>query len=284
MVDQPMRGVRIVEVAQFTFTPSAGAVLADWGADVIKIEHAEAGDAQRGLLTGMGGATAGSFHPLMEHPNRGKRSIGLALEVPSGHDVLMELVRSADVFLTNFLPDARRRLRIEVEDIRAVNPNIIYARGSGHGQRGPDAEKGGYDGSTFWCRTGSAMGRHSARQPASDRDARWRLWRLTRRYDDCWGDCRCTLFPRTNKGTIRRRRLPHECRCMGHGPISRHLINDRPGDASGSAQRASKPGRQSHHRPLPDLRRTLDQLHHAPARTVLRRCVQAPRHRASPRR
>jgi len=68
----------------------------------------------------------------------------------------MDLCKDADVLLTNFLPDARRRLRIEVEDIRKANPNIIYVRGSGHGQRGPDAEKGGYDGSTFWCRMGSA--------------------------------------------------------------------------------------------------------------------------------
>jgi crotonobetainyl-CoA:carnitine CoA-transferase CaiB-like acyl-CoA transferase len=153
---QPMKGVKMVEVAQFTFTPAAGAVLADWGADVIKIEHAETGDAQRGLRLGTGGAAEGSFQPLMEHPNRGKRSIGLALETPEGHAVLMDLVRDADIFLINFLPAARRRLKLELEDIRAVNPNIIYVRGSGHGQRGPDAEKGGYDGSTFWCRMGSA--------------------------------------------------------------------------------------------------------------------------------
>ncbi len=146
----------MVEVAQFTFTPSAGAVLADWGADVIKVEHAVTGDAQRGLRLGTGGAAEGSFQPLMDHPNRGKRSIGLALETPGGHDVLMDLVRDADIFLINFLPDARRRLHLEVEDIREANPNIIYVRGSGHGQRGPDAEKGGYDGSTFWCRMGSA--------------------------------------------------------------------------------------------------------------------------------
>jgi crotonobetainyl-CoA:carnitine CoA-transferase CaiB-like acyl-CoA transferase len=80
----------------------------------------------------------------------------LALETPGGHAVLMDLVRDADIFLINFLPDARRRLKLELEDIRAANPNIIYVRGSGHGQRGPDAEKGGYDGSTFWCRMGSA--------------------------------------------------------------------------------------------------------------------------------
>jgi crotonobetainyl-CoA:carnitine CoA-transferase CaiB-like acyl-CoA transferase len=158
MVLQPMRGVNVVEVAQFTFAPSAGAVLADWGADVIKVEHAVTGDAQRGLTIGAGGAAEGSFQPLMEHPNRGKRSIGLALEIPSAHAVLMELVRDADVFLTNFLPDACQRLHIEVDDVRSVNPNVIYVRGSGHGQRGPDAHKAGYDGSTFWARTGSAWG------------------------------------------------------------------------------------------------------------------------------
>jgi len=155
---QPLKGVKVVEVAQFTFTPSAGAVLADWGAEVIKVEHAVTGDAQRGITIGAGGAAAGSFQPLMEHPNRGKRSIGLALEVPSGRDVLLELVRDADVFLTNFLPSARTKLHIEVEDLRAVNPKLIYVRGSGHGNRGPDADKPGFDGSTFWSRSGSAWG------------------------------------------------------------------------------------------------------------------------------
>ena len=94
----------------------------------------------------------------MEHPNRGKRSIGLALEVPSAREVLMEMVRTSDVFLTNFLPDARQRLGIDAEDIRAINPNIIYVRGSGHGQRGPEADRPGYDGSTFWSRMGCAWG------------------------------------------------------------------------------------------------------------------------------
>src|SRR5262245_53071758 len=153
-----MEGVKVLEVAQFTFAPSAGAVLADWGADVIKIEHAVHGDAQRGLTIGAGGAAAGSFQPLMEHPNRSKRSIGLALETPGGRDVLMEVVRDADVFLTNFLPSARRKLRIEVDDIRAANPDVIYVRGSGHGLRGAEVERPGYDGSTFWSRMGCLWG------------------------------------------------------------------------------------------------------------------------------
>ena len=132
-----MEGVRVLEVAQFTFTPAAGAVLADWGADVIKVEHAETGDAQRGMRSQ---PWEGAWMPVMEHPNRGKRSIGLALEHPDAHAVLLDLCRDADVFLTNFLPAARRRLHIDVDDIRAVNPQIIYVRGSAHGQRGPWAE------------------------------------------------------------------------------------------------------------------------------------------------
>ena len=158
MAVQPLQGIKVVEVAQFTFAPSAGAVLADWGAEVVKVEHAERGDAQRGLTIGAGGAASGSFQPLMEHPNRGKRSIGLALEVTSGRAVLMDLVREADVFLTNFLPGARAKLAIDVDDIRAANPDIVYVRASGHGQRGPEVERPGYDGSTFWSRMGCAWG------------------------------------------------------------------------------------------------------------------------------
>jgi crotonobetainyl-CoA:carnitine CoA-transferase CaiB-like acyl-CoA transferase len=152
---KPLEGFTVVEVAQFTFTPSAGGVLAEWGADVIKVEHATMGDAQRGDVSH---ARAGTFHPMMDHSNRGKRSVGLDLGTPGGHEVLLDLCRDADVFLTNFLPTARRRLEIEVDDIRAVNAHIVYARGSAHGQRGPWAEKGGYDGSVFWARMGSAWG------------------------------------------------------------------------------------------------------------------------------
>jgi len=169
---QPMRGVRVLEVAQFTFVPAAGAVLADWGADVIKVEHAERGDAQRGLVRVLGLETASggsSFFPIMEGPNRGKRSVGMALDKPACRPVLEKLVASSDVFLTNYLPGPRKRLGIDVADIRAINPDIIYVRGSGFGQRGPDAEKGGYDSTAFWARGGSAAGLTSPSSPRSPR-------------------------------------------------------------------------------------------------------------------
>ncbi|CAJ1586044.1 CoA transferase [[Mycobacterium] wendilense] len=158
---RPMEGVRILEVAQYTFVPAAAAILADWGADVIKVEHAEKGDAQRGLVRVLGldaGREGSSFAPIMEGPNRSKRSIGLDLEKQEARPVLEELVRRSDVFLTNYLPSARRKLGINVEDIRKINPDIIYAVGSGFGSEGPDAERGAYDSTAFWARGGSADG------------------------------------------------------------------------------------------------------------------------------
>ncbi|WP_396927713.1 CaiB/BaiF CoA transferase family protein [Mycolicibacterium sp.] len=154
----PMSGVRVLEVAQWTFVPAAGAVLADWGADVIKIEHPVTGDSQRGLRQLGHVAIEGNRNPVMEHANRGKRSVALDISTPDGHELLMDIARTSDVFLTNFLPDARRRLRIDVDDLRSVNPSVIYARGSAYGPLGSDAGTGGYDMTGFWSRAGGALG------------------------------------------------------------------------------------------------------------------------------
>ncbi|RHW28964.1 CoA transferase [Nocardioides immobilis] len=148
-----MSGIRVVEVAAWTYVPVAGALMTEWGADVLKIEHPEVGDPQRGLVTS-GLIPAGGVAHMFELPNRGKRSVALDLKSEEGHELLMKLIATADVFLTNFRPSARKKLRIDVEDVRAVNPSIIYARGSAAGQEGPDAERGGYDLTSFWARTG----------------------------------------------------------------------------------------------------------------------------------
>ncbi len=161
-----MRGYRVLEVAEHTFVPVASAVLADWGADVIKVEHVERGDAMRGLGSTGTVDLSGSVHVLLEHSNRGKRSIALDLATPEGVDIVYRLAARADVFITNKMPGVRRRLKIDVDDIRAHNPSIIYVRGSGYGARGPDADKGGYDHLAFWCRAGGATG---VRLPGSDR-------------------------------------------------------------------------------------------------------------------
>ena len=151
-----MEGVRILEVAQFTFVPAAGAVLADWGADVIKVEHPVRGDTQRGFLN-MGGVQLDpQRHTLFEHPNRGKRSVGVDFTKPEGQQVLYELAKQCDVFLTNYLPRHRQKYKFDVEHIRAANPNIIYARGSAWGNKGPERDVGGFDGTAFWSRSGIA--------------------------------------------------------------------------------------------------------------------------------
>lgn len=148
-----MNGIRVLEVASWTYVPTAGAVLKEWGADVIKVEHPETGDPQRGLVTS-GLVPAGGVEHMMELPNRGKRSVGLDLSSEKGRELLMRLVAESDVFLTNLLPRARRKLRIDVEDIREANPDIIYARGTASGPRGDEGGKGGYDAATFWARAG----------------------------------------------------------------------------------------------------------------------------------
>jgi crotonobetainyl-CoA:carnitine CoA-transferase CaiB-like acyl-CoA transferase len=153
---KPLEGIGVLEVAMYGFVPSAGAVLADWGADVIKVEHAVTGDPQRGLRQTGSYRIEGDPNPNIEHANRGKRSIGLDMARAEGRDVLYDLARRADVFLTSFLPASRRRLAIDVDDIRAVSPRIVYARGSALGPRGTESERGGYDMTAFWCRGTSA--------------------------------------------------------------------------------------------------------------------------------
>ncbi len=151
---QVMKGIRVLEVAQFTFVPAAGAILADWGADVIKIEHPQRGDTQRGFIN-MGGMKINPLrHTMMEHPNRGKRSVGVDISTPEGMQVIYEIAKTADVFLTNYLPSQRQKMKFDVEHIRAINPKIIYARGSAYGDKGPERDVGGFDGTAFWSRSG----------------------------------------------------------------------------------------------------------------------------------
>lgn len=160
-MDRPLEGIRILEVAQFTFVPSAGAVLADWGADIVKVEHAEKGDAQRGMVRVLGhktGTEGSSFSPIMDGPNRSKRSIGVDLANPEARPVLEELIRRSDVFLTNYLPAQQTKLDITLDSVRAINPKIIFVTGSGFGNQGHDRNSGAYDSTGFWARGGSADG------------------------------------------------------------------------------------------------------------------------------
>ena len=151
----PLQGIKVVEVATWAFVPAAAGILSDMGASVIKVEP-PTGDPLRGLRTGDSGTDSQGFVLSWENYNRGKRSITLDLRRTEGVEVLYKLLEDADVFLTNLLPPARRRMKIDVEDLRTRFPNIIYCVGSGLGQHGPEADKGGFDSITFWARGGIA--------------------------------------------------------------------------------------------------------------------------------
>lgn len=146
-------GVHVLEVAEHGFVPSAAAVLGDWGADVVKIERPQ-GDALRAVQAQGLVVDTGDFDFLVEQMNRNKRNVCLDLKNPEARPVFEELVGWADVFITNQLPQVRRKLSIEPADLFAINPRLVYARGHGQGARGPDAEAGGFDSISFWSRAG----------------------------------------------------------------------------------------------------------------------------------
>lgn len=149
---RPFEGVRVIEVAAWTFVPGAGAILADLGADVIKVEP-PSGDPQRGLLNAINADTS-LPNPFLQVPNRGKRSITLDLSCPAGIATLRHLVDTTDVFLTSYLPKVRTKLGIDPEDLRARHQRLIYVRGSGWGTKGPMADAGGFDAAAAWSAAG----------------------------------------------------------------------------------------------------------------------------------
>ncbi len=147
-------GVRIVELAQWVFVPSAAALLADLGADVVKVEDPKTGDPARGLRTQGFGVNLGTVDPRVEQNNRGKRSVGIDIKQSGGLETLLRLVEGADVFVTSFRPASLARLGLSVEALRERNPRLIYARGHGLGVRGPHADLPSYDATAFWARGG----------------------------------------------------------------------------------------------------------------------------------
>ncbi|MFB0874889.1 MULTISPECIES: CaiB/BaiF CoA transferase family protein [unclassified Sphingobium] len=150
-----MAGIKVLEVAEHTFVPAASMILGDWGADVIKIERTTGGgDPGRNLAIPNSGRDG--FNMFFEAGNRGKRSLALDLTQEEGRAVLRRLIASADVFITNLRADARAKLGIEAAEVTAINPRIIYARGTGYGLQGRMANDGGFDFPSSWCRSGSA--------------------------------------------------------------------------------------------------------------------------------
>ncbi len=160
-----LEGITVVELSLYAFAPSAGAVLADWGADVVKVVPPDVADPMRGTPIARLPERDVGVEFMWELLNRGKRCIGVDVSHPDGQQVLHDLVARADVFVTNLLPDARRRFCVEVDDLQAVNPRLVYARATGHGAEGPERDRGGYDITDFWARSGIG---HAASQVSDE--------------------------------------------------------------------------------------------------------------------
>jgi crotonobetainyl-CoA:carnitine CoA-transferase CaiB-like acyl-CoA transferase len=146
--------VRVVELSMYAFAPSAAAILADWGANVIKVVPPDQADPMMGTpIAGLPDRDVGVAF-MWEIMNRGKRCMALDVSTDEGHRVLLDLVERSDVFITNLLPGARQRFKVEPEDLFAVRPGLVYGRASGHGPRGPEQGTGGFDHTDFWARSG----------------------------------------------------------------------------------------------------------------------------------
>jgi crotonobetainyl-CoA:carnitine CoA-transferase CaiB-like acyl-CoA transferase len=155
-VNDIFEGVRVIELAQWVFVPVAGALLADWGADVVRIEHPD-GDPYRALATQGIGSDSNGVNLSLALANRGKRSLALDIKQEEGLSLLHKLLETTHVFLTSLRPGALHRLGLDANQLREKYPGLVYARGHGFGVRGPDANQAGYDASAFLLEAASPM-------------------------------------------------------------------------------------------------------------------------------
>src|ERR1019366_53803 len=144
----PMSGVRVVELGMWLAGPAAGGILADWGADVVKIEPPK-GDPARTFQRMLGGDLP--TNPVFELDNRSKRSVVLDLATEEGRALALELVETADVFLTNIRMSALRRAGLDPESLRRCDPRLVYAIVSGYGLQGAEANRPAYDIAAYWA-------------------------------------------------------------------------------------------------------------------------------------
>ena len=171
-MSRAMSGIRVIEVAAWTFVPAAGAVLADWGADVIKVEHPETGDPQRGLISmGLipGGAERGELHHRAAQPGQAQHR-PRHLAPTDGRELLYKLVETADVFLTSFLPDGapeaadRRRAHPGGQPEHRLRPGLRPGRA-----RAPTPARAATTARPYWARGGVADALTPGRRRVADR-------------------------------------------------------------------------------------------------------------------
>lgn len=164
-----LKGLKIVEYATYVAAPGAGGVMADWGADVIKVEP-PGGDPIRMFFSSLG--VDADLNPVFDMDNRGKRGIILDTAQPAGRDALLKLIDGADIFLTNVRPGGLQRAGLDYDTVMQRCPRLIYTTLTGYGLEGPDADRPGMDSAAFWARSGlAAMFRPKGGDPVQLRTA-----------------------------------------------------------------------------------------------------------------
>ncbi len=147
-----LQGFKVVELSTHIAAPGAGGMLADWGAEVIKVEGPEGDPIRRGFEH----LTPDGENPGFQLDNRGKRSVVLDIRKPEGREALVRLIREADIFITNRRPSALKAARVDYETMKLENPRLIYASVTGYGLEGAEADLPGFDVAAFWSRAGVA--------------------------------------------------------------------------------------------------------------------------------
>ena len=147
-----LEGIKIIEMATYIAAPSAGGIMADWGADVVKIEPLS-GCAMRHYYAS---AMTDDYpdNPISALDNRGKRAIAINTSTPEGADIVRALIADADVFLTNVRPAQLKQQGLDFDSLHAINPKMVYASVTGFGLQGPEADKPGFDTAAFWAKSG----------------------------------------------------------------------------------------------------------------------------------
>ena len=149
-----LEGVKVVELGHWVAVPSACAILADWGAEVIKIEDPGTGDSLRGMKSIEGIHLSNHIMPVFEVLNRGKQGLAVNLRLEQGREIVYRLVEQCDVFASNFQPRVLDKLGMDYETLSRLNSKLVYATLTGYGEIGADKEKPGYDYAAFWARGG----------------------------------------------------------------------------------------------------------------------------------
>lgn len=150
---KPLEGYRVIELGIYAAGPAAGVALADWGADLIKVESPY-GDPSRHFGIMMNCRIDDDDNIIYEIENRNKRGIALDLKKERGQEIMHKLLGSADAFITNMRPRALESLKLSYEDLKERYPRLVYGALTGYGQRGPEVNKPGFDLSAYWARGG----------------------------------------------------------------------------------------------------------------------------------